>query len=168
MRTTLICLTILKAVQSKSQTIHDMHEVAVIDISDLDLNKGTQIDFSSTYLDEATLAAELNAAKKIQPAAHSTENEGSLAEVLSSYIGQYEEYEQNRQHSGDVIFDKAGADAKLQQDKQKRLQLIKNIIAVAIYFIISIGLVTVLCIVGRRYIGNGPIMAGGKTEVDVD
>ena len=46
--------------------------------------------------------------------------------------------------------------------------MIKNIIAVAIYFIIGIGLVTVLCIVGRRYIGNGPIMAGGKTEVDVD
>ena len=86
----LVCLILLSQVESKGQVPVGMQAANQEIIEDPTiLSRGTQIDFSSTYLDADTLAAQLNAAKSAdKPAkpARTTNNDGSLESVLASYI----------------------------------------------------------------------------------
>jgi len=137
------------------------------------LNNMHDIDFSAGFSDDATLAAQLNAAKRDnKPAKAKTvqsANDGSLEGEIESVIEQYEDYDTDRnQDNGNVIFDKAGAEAKEKDKQQKRIQLIKDMMAVTLYAILGLALVIMLACVGRHYIGPAPVMNAASSQTDLE
>ena len=79
-----------------------------------------------------------------------------MAAQLDAYLLKYDAYQDNRKNS-DVIYDVKRVEAKQEQDRQKRIQFIKDMAAVTIYVFLGFGVLFLLYKGFRRYQGTAPI-----------
>ena len=91
---------------------------------------------------------------------------------LAAYLSKYDQDEQERQqNSGNLIYDKEGAEAKARRDQEKKIQFIKDMIAMTIYFFLGLGALFLLCYAFKHYNNNAPIFSNserkGPKEIEI-
>ena len=169
----LATITLYQTVESKGQKIGSMAGVLAQERQPTVAgDTKQQIDFSSSFLDQDTLASDLNEIKKeLKTPKNSSEND-SLAAQLDAYLLKYDAYQDNRKNS-DVIYDVKRVEAKQEQDRQKRIQFIKDMAAVTIYVFLGFGVLFLLYKGFRRYQGTAPIFVKNQeadqvTEIEMN